>query len=115
MQPGWTEKVIEGIKVEFSACDHCGKSPTDKEILAVLAEQREWTCGRMCDHCGKAFELVGIQLLHSKDKWGSVAEALEPVVNVQLPQVFTDGLRIHLSCAKKMFPKTNFSPLEKRG
>lgn len=115
MNPGWTEKVVEGITVEYSACEHCGRIPSENELLGAVIEQREDKCMRGCDHCGNELLIERIQVTHSKsvnhDKWGSVATTLEPVVNVS---VEGQGFRMHLSCVKKMFPKADFSHFEKR-
>lgn len=115
MNPGWTEKVVEGITVEYSACEHCGRIPSEKELLGVVARQREDKFLRGCDHCGKEILIERIQVLHSKtvnhDQWGSVATTLEPVVNVNIEG---QDLRMHLSCVKKTFPKADFSRFEKR-
>lgn len=115
MKSGWTEKVVEGITVEYSACEHCGRTPSDKELLGVVVRQREDKCLRGCDHCGKEILIARIQVLHSKsvnhDQWGSVATTLEPVVNVD---VEGRQFRMHLSCVRKMLPKAEFSHFEKR-
>lgn len=101
-------KVIEGIKVHYDPCDHCGRLPTDKEILEQLALV-ERNSGPPCAVCGEKAKVMEIAIHHTKnediDRWGGGIVLIEPMEKLSgYWQSHVVEISIHPKCAAKALP-----------
>lgn len=99
--------VVDGVKIAYEQCAHCGKSPSDKDIRAALEVAKRFC--RSCVACGEPFQIVEVELYHhrereSEERWGSRSDLLEPGVDLEIDHG-TIRTSIHLRCAKKVLPK----------
>lgn len=102
---------VEGIKVNYDPCEHCGSVPTDQEIKDQLAII-ERNSGGPCVVCGEKGKVIEISIYHYKtrdaDRWGgdvTLSEPMEKLNGYWNSQAI--DLRIHPRCAAKALPKAN--------
>lgn len=110
------EKIIDGVQVNYRACEHCDRLPTEEQMRAAVASAKEdWR--PKCSHCGGGYKFKSMDIYHYKeggsDKWHARASTFEPVVE-WYGNGPTPGLYLHYACAKKLFPHANWEEFEKR-
>lgn len=112
---GWHTVKVDGIKIEYQTCDHCGKNPTDDELVDLAQQTRKNISLFPCAHCNGSFSVTEIQALHYKsgtrEAWSSVASLLEPRLEVRFEGAL-ETQKLHLGCAQKLFPNMSEGSLK---
>lgn len=102
------------LKVTAVACDHCGKEPSEPEVVhAIQNAQASRSRGGQsrCAFCGDGIKASAYELYHDRDGWHALEKDVEPAISLEvLPQV---GGRIkafnglHQRCIPKALPYGN--------
>ncbi len=105
---------VEGVKVDFQACDHCRQEPTRKDVVAAVRRSQEerkrprWCCA----YCGKSIKATKYSVRHDGGIWSACEAETEPVVSINqmhvsnAPPIY-DHNSLHLGCVLKSMPYIN--------
>lgn len=93
--------LLEGVKISYDACDHCGALPTEQHIKAQLALIRGiWNSP--CVVCHEYAKVVAIEIRHYKtrdaDRWGGEVTLSDKMGKVSAT---FEGIQIDVSIHSK--------------
>lgn len=101
-------QVVDGVRVWFDRCDHCGRTPTYEELKASVKMAVDEYRGRFCGVCGGAQKIESLDLYHYKecdqDRWGSRVTEFDTLLSFEGQGGLTVRLMIHPGCAMKAIP-----------
>lgn len=96
---------VEGVKISFTVCGHCGAVPTEADALKFIKHH-----SMTCDFCRNKIRVTsGEMSIHRKDGYGQGWDGPWGVeTHMKLRPEGQDGIHppkfVHLECYRKMFP-----------
>jgi len=100
--------MLEGVKISYDACDHCGALPTEQDIKDQLALIRSIWNGP-CIVCHEHAKVVAIAIRHYKnrhaDRWGGEVTLSDNMgkISANFEGIQLD-VSIHSKCMIKALP-----------
>jgi hypothetical protein len=101
------EVVLKINDVEFNVfkCKHCGKTPTEADILKSVARRMGYP---PCDICNQELRMVRADVRCSGDDLGALLyEECEPCLSIDIKDRRWEKLvylKCHTACVKSLFP-----------
>lgn len=107
--------VRDNITIKYDACSHCGRLPTEQDIVTQMKVVEDHL-GGPCVICGKKSRVKEMCLFHSKDedmdRWGGQVLMMEEFVELT---GYHSGLsirvRMHPACLMNAMPVANLNLL----